>query len=232
MDQRFLDEVISRRPELFKAMANFNLAQQKEPALCPALSSLGVMGHALQSDSVILRELEKQSPSHTISEGWWDFSEESCRLLLLDDSTVTRVALFFSSAVYAEELARVIDRKQVLELRDLLGEEIFHYALRRGRYQIGSLRNFLVQHTPEGTLAERIKALAGIILLRMADGWPAPLRTMWEARLQRSALFSPVCSATEDSLFPLPQEQRRALWFTLKKLLLREAAPQWAPCFD
>ena len=30
----------------------------------------------------------------------------------------------------------------------------------------------------------------------------------------------------------LRREQRMALWFTMKKLLLREVAPQWAPCFD
>jgi len=232
MDQRFLDEVISRRPELFSAIADFNRAQQEEPAMCPALSSLGEMGEALHRDPVIRRELEKRYPSTTAADGWWDFSEESCRLLLLDDCTVTRGALFFSSAVYAEELARVIDRKQVLELRELLGEEILHYALRRGRYQIGSQRDFLLRHTPEGALAERIKALAGFILLRMADSWPAPLRAIWKARLERSALFSEAYSSAEVSLFPLPQEQRRALWFTLKKLLLREAAPQWAPCFD
>lgn len=230
MDQRFLDETVCRRPELFKAMVDFNrphAVQGHENSL----PSLGALGSLLLRDPVV-RSTLGGAPARAKAEGWWDFSDETSRLLLMDDSSLKRAALSFSAAVYAEELAHAIDRKVVLELRRLLGEDIFTYALRRGRYQIGSLRGLLTSQTKAGTLAERIALLAASILLRLADGWPEKLRILWIGKLQACGLPASPMDGAETALPPLGRDQQRALWFTFKKLLLREAAPQWAPCFD
>ena len=230
MDQRFLDETVRRKPELFKAMVEFNRSRQEEDA-GQSLPVPGPLGTALLRDPLIRKALEGAS-ARRASDGWWDFSDETFRLLLLENSVLKRAALSFSAAVYAEELALVIDRALVLELRRLLVEDIFTYALRRGRYQIGSLRGFLTSQLPAGTLAKRIALLAAAILIRLSDGWPERLLTIWTAKLQDSGLLAGETDEAEKALPPLSREQRRALWFTFKKLLLREAAPQWAPCFD
>ena len=230
MDQRFLDEIVCRKPELFKAIVDFNSSRLMQADEQPA-SAPGSLRNALLSDPLIRKALGRAPVSGT-ADCWWDFSDETCRLLLIENSTLKRAALSFCAAVYAEELALVLDRMQVLELRRLLGEEIFTYALRRGRYQIGSLRPFLTSQLPSGTLAERIARLASSILLRLADGWPEQLQRLWTAKLRDALLLAESADKTETALPSLSREQRRALWFTFKKLLLREAAPQWAPCFD
>ena len=230
MDQRFLDETVCRKPELFRAMVDFNRPRKEQNNDLP-LSSLGALGCALLRDPHIRKTLGKDS-ARGRTDGWWDFSDETFRLLLIENSTLKRAALSFSAAVYAEELALVIDRALVLELRSLLGEDIFTYALRRGRYQIGSLRGFLTSQLPSGSLTQRIALLAASILIRLADGWPERLQPLWSAKLRDSGLLNSSADRAETALPPLSREQRRALWFTFKKLLLREAAPQWAPCFD
>ena len=234
MDQRFLSETLSRKPELFMAMVGFNKAQLKGSYDCALLSPLGDVGNSLFRDPTVRHACS--SNTNRGEKAWWDFSEESCRLVFLSEEEIRRLALTFSSAVFAEEMALVLDKAQVLELRTLLGDEIFNYAIRRGRYQIGSLRPFLISCMPEARLAQRIQSLACAIMHGISRNWPEELRKLWIEKLSKAdmATVSPEGGAanSNDILPGLRAEQRRILWFTLKKLLLREAAPQWVPCFD
>ena len=233
MDQRFLIEALSRKPELFTAMVGFNRAQHSDSPSCSLLSPLGDVGNALLRDPVVRQACSDQSGNPN---GWWDFSEESCRLALLSEAELRTLALTFSAAVFAEEMVLVLDRAQVVELRTLLGDEIFNYAIRRGRYQIGSLRPFLIEAMPTASLAQKILFLAAAVMYGISRNWPEKLRKVWAEKLAKAGMpASPNESAAEQAEGTLPAlraEQRRILWFTLKKLLLREAAPQWAPCFD
>ena len=236
MDQRFLDETVSLRPELFKAIAEFNRTLCKARSVSSSLTG-DAWRSALFRDPLIRRFQLESASDRTSSAGWWDFSDETYRLLLVEDAVLHQAALHFSAAVYAEELAAVLDRAQVLELRRFLGDKIFNYALRRGRYQIGSLRTALTQLNRNGSLCERIASLEAFLLSSLSEGWPERLCKLWDDKLRRIAMLDGVSlhgwQGTDLSALPsLGRDQRRALWFTLKKLLLREAAPQWAPCFD
>jgi hypothetical protein len=155
--------------------------------------------------------------------------------VLLSEAELRDLALSLSAAVFAEEMALVLDKAQVVELRTLLGDDIFHYAIRRGRYQVGSLRPFLISAMPEASLSQKIQLLASAVLHGVSRNWPEELRSVWAEKLSKSGMANVIPGsevASADILPVLRAEQRRTLWFTLKKLLLREAAPQWAPCFD
>ncbi|WP_446424038.1 SctK family type III secretion system sorting platform protein [Mailhella sp.] len=232
MDQRFLEETVRRRPALFEAIVAFNRSQLRSAAASSSHSVCPSMASALFSDARIRRACVSACDTSVTPRGWWDFSEETRRLVLLSPEQLRRLALCFSAAVHAEELARILDRKQVLELRDLLGDDVFSYAIRRGRYQIGSLRQVILQYLPAAPLGERLLLLARAVLLLMGEAWPDELRRLWVLKLNALDFVSDGLSASAGPLPQLSREQRRALWFTLKKILLREAAPQWAPCFD
>ena len=234
MDQRFLIETLSRKPELFTAMVGFNKAQLSSRQDCALLSPLGDLGKSLFRDPAVRRACSGNADrNETVL---WDFSEESCRLVLLSEKDIRSLALTFSAAVFAEEMALVLDKAQVLELRSLLGDDIFNYAIRRGRYQIGSLRPFLIGTLPEATLAQRIMLLATAVMHAISRNWPEGLRKVWDEKLCMAGMAMASTESGDESttnILPvLRAEQRRVLWFTLKKLLLREAAPQWVPCFD
>lgn len=223
MDYRFLAEVITQKPRLFRAILAFN---REYAAPVPAkLSSLGESFAALWRWQDFRRAWGPSAPQT----GYWNFSEESQRLALLDADTLERVGLFFSAAVHAEELSHVIAREQVLTLRREIGADVLSYALRRGRYQVGSLRALLLAPEDPKDLPGRIRTLAATALAVISLDWPGPLRELAASRLPIVALSQ----SSEEPPFPqLRREQRRALWFTMKKLLLREVAPKWAPCFD
>ena len=225
MDQRFLAETLSRRPQLFRAMLEFN--RSVTPPASP-MGSAQVLNKA--EDRLWARPAFRKAYSMTPQSGWWDFSEETCRLALLPPGDLYRACMFFSAAVYAEEMAKAIDKATVLALREKLGREVYEYALRRGRYQIGSLRDVLIADAAL-PLADRILGLAQSILEELRLNWPPGLQALFDARTDSEAS----ATASGHGHAPLPQftpQQRRAFWFTLKKILIREAVPQWAPCFD
>jgi len=236
MDQGFLDETVGRKSPLFAAMVDFNRSLLKAETESSLSAFDPAIVHLVLSDASLLCAYRKNTlPSS--SRCWWDFAEETRRLILLPSDILERLALSFSAAVFAEEIALTVDGKQVLSLRTLLGNEIFSYAIRRGRYQIGSIRQSILSLFSPAPLSERILLLARAVLLLMRDSCPQELRELWLQKLSAMSIFSSPTSGNEifepsAPLFQLSREQRRALWFTLKKILLREVAPQWAPCFD
>lgn len=221
MDERFLAETLAFRPQLFRAMLEFNRGGSS--AMPATLSGLGNPLTTLWRDFAFRRAWPR---SGIQSEGYWNFSEESQRMALLDAATLRRLGLFFSASAHAEELSRVIVRSEVLKLRQFLGADTFAYALKRGRYQMGSLRSLLLPPRSCGSLPRRIELLAEVSLVLLSADWPEKLRLLAAPRF-------PMQEASCADFSPsLRREQRMALWFTMKKLLLREVAPQWAPCFD
>lgn len=235
MDQGFLDETVGRKSPLFAAMVDFNHSQLKSETESSLSEADPAIVQLVLNDASILRAYRKNT-SPSSSRCWWDFAEETRRLILLSPDILERLALCFSAAVFAEEMALTVDGKQVLALRTLLGTEIFAYAIRRGRYQIGSIRQTILTHFSVAPLAERILLLARSVLLLVGESCPLELKELWLQKLSGMSIFSSSASSNEmfvsSALLQLSREQRRALWFTLKKILLREVAPQWAPCFD
>lgn len=119
MDYRFLAEIIERKPQLFKAVLSFN--KPFAAALPPELAELGEPWAGLWSRPEFRRAWPL--PDQPV-QGYWNFYEESRRMALIGADTVERLCLFFSAAVHAEELSRVIARTQVLELRRRLGADV------------------------------------------------------------------------------------------------------------
>ena len=219
MDHRFLAETLVRRPRLFRAMLTFN-----QDVYAPVPGALSGLGHPL-SDLWRREDFRRAWPVRPTEEGYWNFSEESQRIALLDAATIARLGLFFSAAVHAGEIARVIARDEVLQLRTSLGADVVSYALKRGRYQVGGLRSVLQFPEVCGPLSMRVKEVSALALSALRSEWPGELRRMADDRFPKAA--------SADADVPvLRREQRSALWFTIKKLLLREVAPEWTQCFD
>lgn len=195
-DYRYYRDMLAERPELFRNIVGFNLDSAAEAAVHPPLPE------GMRASGPLLRALHGVRPA--VLHGWNDFSAEPARLAFLPEDTIRRLFLFFAASVYAEDIARLLDGRSVKALREAIGAEAYMFALRRGRYALGSLRPLL--RLEDGPLAERITALSDAIpqiLGAGAPGYP-----------------------------PLSRAQKTAAWHALKLFLLREVAPQWTPCFD
>ena len=88
----------------------------------------------------------------------------------------------------------------------------------------------------EDVLTARIRLHGRQALALCSSVWPRELLDICAARFAELAPTFSAAGAPDnmdtDLDETLPTEARRAVWFGFKKILLKEVAPQWAPCFD
>lgn len=206
------------------------------------LSSLPVVQRHLMASASAQEQtehafLDTTSNAHS-AVSFWDFSEESRRLVFLSAQEIALLLRTFGTALHAKHFAHLLLNRDVVALREALGPELYTYGLVRGRFQVGSITRFFSDphhdvflHMENGTEQKENQAMAILrcierdgdlaLALCMAN-WPESLQKRMVATLGREL---PCITDADQSIV-------RGVWFVLKKLLLREVAPQWAPCFD
>lgn len=245
MHKGFFLDVLRRKPALFAAMMAFNarggaVGDGDAPGLLRA--AVPGAGDGLLRSPRVRRWLERLSGSESPSgpAPFWDFAEESRRMALLDADEAARLALFFGTALHAPDFSRLVRRDDVLALRAELGADLYAYGLQRGRYQLGGVRRHFAplreaERTGQG-LAGRIREDGARALALCAVAWPDALRARltWPADLLAPSGpgISHDFGAADAPVDDHGQAAWRGVWFGLRKLLLKEVAPQWAPCFD
>jgi len=217
MLQGFFSETIRRRPALLQAVLAFNgLLDTGSPP--EAMHVPGVDANALWASFAARRLLKTGQKT-----GFWDFSDETRRLALLPFSVLDTLGTTFGVAVHAKELALTIDGGRSAALRRELGPDLYAYALERGQYQLGACAS--VFHGRDAAL--------DLPLRSRLHGWQALkiLSAVWPAELRASIAF-PVFKGQASPPPKLTDRGKTALWFGMKKILLKEVAPEWAPCFN
>lgn len=240
MHKDFFTHIITHKPELFQAILRFN-GRHPSPTPPPVPEYLQVLSpdcaarlwEALVSSTQAARRFPARQPRAL----FWDFSEESRRLALLEPDLLSHAVQLFGAALHAEEAARIIRKDELTALREHIGAQTLTYALERGRYQLGSTADLFRALHVQMPLHERI-ALHGRLALELClASWPRDLRNLCGSRFE-SLLHTKTPSdegapgSPEDDALEGIRNSSRKIWFGFKKILLREVAPQWAPCFD
>lgn len=219
MNREFFAATLNRKPELLRAMLAFN-GLLASPPLPDALAGFP-RADILWEQAAVRRRfgvLCEADPD------FWNFEEEAFRLAFLDAATLERLVITFGVAVMAPELCRLVRRDEVRSARKRLGDALFDYALHRARFQVNAEvvppRALLTEDSPVETRAYA----AGVWSLRaLTAPWPELLRN-------RFALVGlPQMMASDPDI---ELDTQKHLWSAIKKVLLKEVAPLWAPCFD
>ena len=222
MHKNYFLEIIDKKPILFAAMLRFNgFLPAKDMENLP--DCLAAFQNVLSRE--YLEEVWHHAPSRKhihrfapdFTEPFWDFSEESRCLALLEPETANELALFYGSSLHAPEITRMIMGKELARLREVLGERAHAYAMQRGQYQRPSGREVFAPRHREMPLAERIMQHGREAFGIIASGWPRALQHRVHAE-------APVNMSVSSDL-------QRGIWFDMKKILIKEVAPAWAPCF-
>ena len=215
MDKGFFFDIIAHNPLLFQAIANFNSA-----VIPPVPEEISAVAGLDAAALWRMPAVRKHFKTAEIQEAFWDFTEESRRLALVDEASLKKLQKLFGVAVHAEEIAKIIVRAEVLAIQDSLGADIYEYAVHRGQYQLGGVSRHFCKEDTELPLLERIRKHGIRAMSLCSASWPEPLRKIFEEKLEET-LEREKPSA----------EVRHVIWFGLKKILLKEVAPQWAPYF-
>ena len=176
---------------------------------------------------------------------YWDFAEESKRLVLINQKTLQELIVYLGTAFNAEEIAQCIEKESVLSIKKTIGLEAYSYALGRGKFQFGNkeiIRDILPSFTKEGSFSKRVIMQGVWILYLCTQDWTVYLRQIFYNKLITS-----MCESSSEIVrnieefkmclqeFPfddISQVTKRHAWFSLKKMLTKELAPSCLPYFD
>ena len=227
MNKGFFADALASRPLLWEAVLRANSFRASSPTpLSCATEAAALFGEAAAPFLAWLAERPATVRcGHKEQDGtFWDYVEESRRLALLNTETLSALSLVAGVALHAPDIARVLRREEVQALRSGIGENMYRYALCRGQYQLGGVRRSFARLHPSLPLTERC-ALHGSMAPRLvATRWPDELAKRFLSKLP------PLPEGTQ--MPALDEVEVRNLWLALKKLLLKEVAPSWAPCFE
>lgn len=229
MNKAFVAESLNRRPALLREVLRFNgvlisdqdaFGQNLRKPLHELVPGLPI---STLSEVFQARRARRQMRRMIASEEYfWDFEDEPRRLALLDAKTASKLVMTFGTAVHASDMAKIVLHDEVLELRQKIGQDLHEYAVYRGQFQLGSVMRFFKKRDTELSLCDRVRKHGILAFCLCATTWPEELRKKVAPRLPFG--LEPV----NDSV---STQTGRAIWLGLKKILVKEVAPQWAPCF-
>ncbi|GHU32822.1 hypothetical protein AGMMS50256_23600 [Betaproteobacteria bacterium] len=219
---------LTQNPRLFRAVLDFNrFYEAPDFGLAQAGSPAARLAAELAARPRLWRGfgLEREPPE------LWCFEPVENRLALLPFPAIERLAAYWSAVVLADTFARTLDGQRLRHAKEVVGQDVFHYALRQGRLQLGRLRHAWIPPSAE-LLSDQILRYPGQKLLRLCLGlWPDDLRAAWLTRWRADAQAAKILPVAQDRA-----EENRALWEEswpgVEKLLFTEVAPAWQPCFS
>lgn len=222
MNRFYYRDLLETNPALLSSMMRFN----SDKSTNASFEELDVaLARILRKNHLLRAAYERRRVKSKNQEAFWDFKDESERLVLFPSDILSRLGKLLSACVFGEEISQCLAKAQVMEIREFLGEDIYRYALVRGRYQIGSFRNQCLEMFGGDTLCDRCKKFAWGSLDSLRTTWPDALKRKSAATFD--AIDLPKASTTKT----LSDETRRHMWELTKKILTREFDQQWIRYF-
>ena len=160
---------------------------------------------------------------------FWNYSEDSRKIALLEDAHLEQLAVILGVTFYAPDFSRIVERSKLLECRKILGEDLLNYAQMRGQFYTGEAGRLFVHYDEDLPLTERALLHGWLALQSLSLAWPQNLTRSFQERL---SLLSSKHGISLIKNVTLKDSDRKTLWRLVKKCLLREVAPEWAQYFS
>lgn len=248
MGKAFLKSTIKTNAPLMEAIIAFHSRKIErvltDPYLSKSLSPVGKYVHASGALNVMLRSRRARQRLTTnlhdlttnLPETWFlEFMEPQARLALLEPDTLRMLAEYLGLTLNAGAIARTIVQSHVVSIKKQFGKKGYLFAIKRAPFLLNEnaeltalARALVLPDSPpaqdnETELTHRIRTQGqlGIALCLTNE---TPHLTQWlsvslpEAMLQTHSI-------------KLSSPNKSILWKTVYRLLTKEVAPQWAPCF-
>lgn len=223
MNKQFFYESLEKNSPLFSAMLSFNLEQHKNFAPYADLKNI-LQADFLKSSS--LQKYQKQDKAL-----YWDFADETKRLALLDSQSIQKLARILGVSLYAEEISQILDNKTVLQLKNELGNELYLYALERGKFRLHSLKKIFQNENNKLSLLGKIIQDGEKMLALCTQSWQEELKQIFSQKIQADLPF--LAAFLHDTpKTEISPAQTRLIWFSVKKLLFQEVNTSWLPYFN
>ncbi len=236
MHKNFFQDILHYSPELIQGMIAFNL-RKKETVQNVDKDELNNLDDITLQKLWELPEVQLAyaTNKHTY---FWDFANETRRLALFDQETLQKLMLYMGICINAKAIARCVTQKDLMRLQEGVGQSALNFALHRGQFILGNNNTTLFNFLKNEELLEKI-FLSGIFAMHFCTHtFPDVLYSIfWEAMTalaQNIEMQEHVLRAYVDGVptSTIPEQDIQFLWFSMKKILIKEVAPQWKPYFS
>ncbi len=229
MHQDFFYEMLKYKPLLYKKiLKEFSQESKKyEEDFFENSSDFLFSKNAEKQNLVFLLENPKikQYLSKAKNDFSWDYTHEEKRLTLLSKKELEKLALYFGTSIHAQEIAHTVHKEKLLPLKNDLGDELYVYALERGQYMLLQLADILSKFDKDLALVERVKLHGQVALKIITSSWSDKEKEKLPLLIQKE-------SQMEKDGFKFSENELHAIYFALKKILIKEITSEWQQCLD
>ena len=244
----FHREIVRTKPQLFRAILTFNrsihvktIDHKFYSGLSSESGSPGITGYEDKPHGTSMVKVHNMLKASNRAKarfftneslGFWDFEEESRRMVLLDAATLNKLIFTWGAAFCAPLLNQFILKQDVELLDQEVGRPYVDFARGMGRFNIGNIHE-IIPPPPKTLPPSKMRSL--IIGYGMqahaicSAAWPLSLQTFENQRLEREL---PELFKHRFDLVQVAPPHPSTVWLSMKKILLKEVAPQWIPCFS
>ena len=231
----FYRNLVLDKPQLFKKIVQFNASVNLEA---------GKKNNSENNNTLIENifagnnraKLRFYNGTVTAATGFWDFEEESRRLALLDAATVNDLILCWGAALCAPILNRFVLKSDIEILNREIGRKYLDFAMGKGRFILGNISE-VIKLEEKNAAPEMMRTMMikyGIYAHSICSAnWPDALLNFEEMKIKHCLpdLFEYFVEHREGKQAQSNPSHFRVIWFSIKKILLKEVAPQWSVCF-
>lgn len=222
----FIKSAIERDDNLFAQIYNFNqlISKYIEPTHVVDFPNLAKYWDGFKKIKRVQKNLSALLLKYFNLENktFYGFEDPRLRIALLDVHTLNNLLLYTGAVLYSERISKIILKKDLLLLKESIGEEIYFFATKKASLLIGFAPKInLITDTPisKETLLEAGKETLQICLAQEDPG------------LTKRLILKFPKNISWNFEVPVSEEQKTKAWNFLYKILIKEVNPEVKRCF-
>ena len=156
------------------------------------------------------------------AETFWDFSDPRRRLALLSPDQLGDLVRYCGAATHAHLISRAIDRNTKTQFKDALGEQAYHFAVKRAPLLSRGVEDLVPSNGANQSVEDKLQHVGVYCIAASFADSPTELHR----RLQLKVDGDLPSETTSD------ETARERIWSMLRRILFTEIAPELKPCFN
>lgn len=223
----FIKSAISREDKLFAAMYRFNemVSEYVDKSHILSISYLASQWDNLISVRRIQGKLSKMLLRHfnLENQSFYQFEEPRLRIVLLDSSILNDLLIHAGAVIYSERISKVVMKKDVLLLKESIGEDMYFFASKKA--------SLLTGFAPRVVLREEGTAITKETLFEAGRQCLQMCLIHEDERILKRLVLKFGSDIEWDFRSMVAEEQKTKAWNYLHRILVKEVKPDIQVCF-
>lgn len=231
MNKDFYQFIATKNESLFSAIIHFNIENLKNYKETNSNNkTIEKLYPYIEQDFLNTYFKEKSCIHDPKIFTYWNYADETKRLLLLDKESLSQLILRFGITIHAREISLIIKRDDVLTIKKALGEENYFYALTRAKYRLNKLCDFYKNKNQQLDLITKILQNGQNALFHCTTTWEKELKVFFINKYKEE--FPYLTTLMQENNETIPEDKKRLIWLGIKKILIKEVNSSWLPYFN